>query len=170
MTDPRSAAPTRAPVKATALAALVGAACAACLTPLVMHFEGKRNVAYLDPVKVLTICYGDTANVKPGQRATDAECLARLDTQLAAHAAPVLACTPGLAGHPQQLAAAVSLAYNIGAAAYCRSSVDRAFDARQWRAACDGFLAWRYAKGVALPGLLTRRRAERVTCLKDLPA
>ena len=144
---------------------VVGSACALLVTPLTMGFEGKRNVAYLDPVKVLTICYGDTSGVKPGERASDDECVARLDRQLAAHARPVLACTPSLKGKPYQLAAAVDLAYNIGATRYCASQVDRRFDAGDIRGACDAMLAWRFANRVEMPGLLRRRQAERSLCL-----
>ncbi|WP_416365688.1 lysozyme [Sphingomonas aerolata] len=71
--------------------------------------------------------------------------------------------------HPNQLAAAISLAYNIGTGGYCGSTVDRRFDAGQWRAACDAFLLWNKAGGRVVNGLDRRRRAERDLCLKDLP-
>jgi lysozyme len=61
-------------------------------------------------------------------------------------------CVPGLKDRPNQLAASVSLAYNIGTAAFCRSTVARRFNADQWRAGCDAFLAWRYAGGVRFAG------------------
>ncbi|WP_373929255.1 lysozyme [Sphingomonas aerolata] len=63
----------------------------------------------------------------------------------------------------------MSLAYNIGTGGYCGSTVDRRFDAGQWRAACDAFLLWNKAGGRVVNGLDRRRRAERDLCLKDLP-
>jgi lysozyme len=53
--------------------------------------------------------------------------------------------------------------------AYCGSTVDRRFDARQWAAACDAFLMWNKAGGRVVAGLANRRAAERALCMKDLP-
>lgn len=164
-----SPAPTepakKPPVKT--LAGVIGVAAAALLTPLVMQWEGRENTAYKDIVGVWTICDGDTKDVKPGQVATDAECNARLERQLIAHAEPVLACTPTLKDKPHALAAAASLAYNVGTAAYCKSTVDRRFDAGDIKGGCDALLAWRFAGGKEVKGLLNRRTAERTICLKD---
>ena len=95
-----------------------------------------------------------------------AECNARLERQLIAHAEPVLVCTPGLRDHPEELAAASSLAYNIGVSAYCRSTVDRRFDAGDFKGGCDAFLMWNKAGGREIKGLTNRRRAERDICLQ----
>lgn len=181
MTEQPSAPRSRAPITAgAALIALVGLATATLVTPFTASHEGKINVAQPDLLatgKVLNICYGDTNDVRPGERDTDAECLARLDKQLAVHAAPVLKCTPGLKGNPHQLAAAIDLAYNIGAPAYCGSTVARNFNlgatdpvnlVRYWRAACDAMLLWNKAGGKVLPGLVKRRQDERAMCLAGL--
>ena len=87
---------------------------------------------------------------------------------LADFAAPVLKRNPELAGHPAQVAAATSLAYNIGADAYARSTVARRFSAGNWRGACDAFLSWNRAGGRVVPGLVRRREAERTICLRGL--
>lgn len=158
--------------KRKTLAAIIGAAAALIVAPFVSGWEsgGKpRLVAYRDIVGVWTICDGETEGVKPGMRETLEGCAARNEAALIRHAEPVLACTPRLRDHPHQLAAAVSLAYNIGTGAYCRSTVDRRFDAGQWRAACDAFLMWNKAGGKVVNGLDRRRRAERDLCLKELP-
>ena len=99
---------------------------------------------------------------------SDAECRDMLADGLADFAGPVLTRNPELAGHDAQLAAAVSLAYNIGPAAYRKSSVARAFSAGQWRSACDAFLKWSYAGGRQVTGLLKRRQSERAICLRGL--
>ena len=159
------AAPAKPASKKT-LVAVIGASAAAILTPLVMQWEGRELEAYKDVVGVWTICDGDTQNVTPGQVATVAECNARLERQLIAHAEPVLVCTPGLRDHPEELAAASSLAYNIGVSAYCRSTVDRRFDAGDFKGGCDAFLMWNKAGGREIKGLTNRRRAERDICLQ----
>lgn len=157
------------------LIGVVGVATAAIVAPFVAGWEsgGKpRLVAYQgkhDPADVWTICNGETLGVKPGMRETLAGCAARDEAALIRHAEPVLACTPALRGHPNQLSATISLAYNIGTGGYCGSTVDRQFDAGQWRAACDAFLMWNKAGGKVVNGLDRRRRAERELCLKDLP-
>jgi lysozyme len=150
-----------------ALAALVGVGAAALLVPLVQQWEGREHQAYRDIVGVLTICDGDTKDVRPGQVATDAECDARLERQLIAHAKPVITCVPTLKDKPNALAASSSLAYNIGPAAFCRSTAARRFRANRWREGCDSFLAWRFAGGKEIRGLKRRREAERRICLRD---
>lgn len=164
--------PRKAASKAT-LIGCVGLACATVLTPFVSTWESggrDRLVAYQDIVGVWTLCDGETLGVKRGQTDTREGCALRLDNRLARDFAPaVLSCTPTLRGHPYQLAATISLAYNIGTAGYCRSTVDRRFDAGQWQAGCDAFLAWNKAGGRAVQGLTNRRQAERGLCMKELP-
>jgi lysozyme len=152
------------------LAAIVGATAAALLYVIVPQSEGTKYVGYLDMVGIPTKCTGDTHGVIVGHHYTDAECRASLDKQLTLHAQPVMDCTPGLAdiGHDNQRAAAVSLAYNIGDGAYCRSSVRRLFNAGNYRAACDTFLVWNRAGGKPVAGLTARRQRERTLCLKDV--
>lgn len=154
-------------LKKSNLVALVGASAAALLVPLVGGFEGKRNDPYFDIVHVQTVCYGETRVAM--RHYSDAECNDMLASGLVDFAGPVLARNPELAGNGPQLAAAVSLAYNIGAAKYSRSTVARRFSEGHWRQACDAFLSWSYAGGKPVQGLLNRRRAERAMCLKGLP-
>lgn len=170
---PPKTAPAKALVSAArkgGLAALVGAA-AAILVVIVPQFEGTRLVGYLDPIGIPTKCMGDTTNVVVGYRYTEAECQASLETQLIAHAAPVLACVPALAGRTNQTAAAVSFAYNIGTGAFCRSTAARRFNGSDWLGGCRAFNEddagrpqWVTAGGKVLPGLVKRRAAERALC------
>jgi lysozyme len=148
------------------LAGIVGAGAAVLLTSTVALWEGKRNDPYRDIVGVWTVCYGETRVVM--RPYSDAECSDMLAEGLADFAKPVLARNPELKGRDSQLAAATSLAYNIGAANYRKSTVAKRFSAGQWRAACDGFLAWRFAGGKEVRGLLRRREYERAMCLRGL--
>lgn len=150
------------------LAAAIGVSAAGLLLATIAMWEGKRNVGYFDIVGVATACYGDTKDVQVGKVYTDKECAERLERQALAHIKPVLACTPSLKGRTNQLVAAGSLAYNIGAHAYCRSTVDRRFDAGDWRGGCNAMLAWRFAGGREIRGLKNRRIYERNLCLKGL--
>lgn len=153
------------------LAGVVGAAAAALLFSMVPKFEGEMLVAGPDPIGIITGCFGDTKDVKLGQRFTHDQCIARLEQRLIEHAEPVLKCTPGLKGHTYQLAAAVSFAYNVGAGAYCGSTTAKRFNAGDWKGACRamnesdaGKPQWVYGGGRVLPGLVERREFERALC------
>lgn len=143
-----------------------GTAAAALIVALIGHFEGKRNDPYDDIVGVATVCYGETRVQM--RHYTDAECEDMLADGAADFAGPVLARNPELLGHANQLAAATSLAYNIGNANYARSTVAKRFSAGNWRGACDAFLSWSYAGGKQVAGLLKRRKAERALCLRGV--
>ncbi|NYH13415.1 lysozyme [Paraburkholderia bryophila] len=172
------------------LVGVVGAATAALLFSVVPRFEGVVLRGYLDPIGIPTKCMGDTHNVVLDKPYSDAECRESLETQLVAHAEPVLKCTPGLKGRTYQLAAAVSWAYNIGANAYCSSTTARRFNAGDYRGACkamnesdSGKPQWVFANCRfvvnpktgqrervcdTLPGLVTRRAQERALCERGL--
>lgn len=144
------------------------AALAAVCCTLVGGFEGLRTTAYPDPATrghPWTVCYGETKGVKPGDQHTVAECKAMLAASLEEYALGVERCvtTPMTDG---AYAAFVSLAYNIGTGAFCKSSVARLQNAGEPRAACDAMLKWNRAAGVVFPGLSRRRQAERALCLK----
>lgn len=144
------------------------AAAMALSVPLVAKWEGKRNDPYYDIVGVKTVCYGETQNIQ-NRRYSDAECRAMLDKALQArYMEPVLKCTPTLADRPYQLAAASSLAYNIGASAYCGSTAARQFKARNWVAGCKAIGRWNMAGGRVVQGLVNRRADEVRLCLTGL--
>lgn len=150
-----------------ALAGGTAAAALALAVGIIAPWEGKSNDPYLDLVKVPTVCFGETQVEM--RRYTDAECEAMLikaaDTR---YMQPVMKCTPSIADNPHVLAAATSLAYNIGTGAYCKSTVAKRFNAGQIRAGCEGFTAWRFAGGREVKGLLNRRIAERELCLRGV--
>lgn len=160
--------PMPAPKSTGKLVATVGTAAAALLIATVAAWEGKSNDPYKDIVGVTTVCYGETRVQM--RRYSDAECKAMLSDALAGFGKGVLERNPNLRDRPNQLAAATSLSYNIGLTAYRRSTVAKRFSAGQWKAACDGFLAWAYAGGKQVKGLVNRRRAERAICLRGVDA
>jgi len=156
------------PAKTTIAGVMGSAALASALLGGLTQWEGKKNVGYLDIVGIPTACVGDTNNVVVGKFYSDAECRARLEQQAIVHVNEVKRCTPSIGGG--QLVAAGLLAYNIGGAAYCQSTVDRMFDAGNIRAGCDAFRMWNKAGGKVVRGLVNRREFERTLCLQGVPA
>ncbi|MGR6329202.1 lysozyme [Sphingomonas sp. XXL09] len=135
----------------------------------VRHISGPQYLrAYLDAVKVPTACDGITSNIRMGQTYTEAQCATMLEAELSDTAKHVVACVPGLYGRPNQAAASVILAYNIGWPTFCRSTAARRFKAGAWRQGCDAFLFYDRAGGRVLPGLAARRKRERQICLTGL--
>lgn len=149
------------------LIGVVGTA-AAGLLAVVSQFEGHSNDPYRDLIGKWTVCMGET-NV-PMRHYTDAECSDMLADSLAGYGTAVLKRNPELRGHDPQTLAAVSMAYNIGPAAYARSTVAVRFSEGRWRSACNAMLAWNRAGGRVVPGLTKRREKERAICLRDIPA
>ena len=156
-------------------------------TPTIRHLSGRQYLrAYRDIVGVPTACDGITRDVQMGRTFTEAECTAMLERELIVHARGVMACTPGLhgPGRDNQRYAAVSLAYNVGVGAYCRSTARARFNAGNYVGGCEaigprftivnsrgqrvevnGFVK---AGGRIVPGLVRRRQRERAVCLRGL--
>lgn len=133
----------------------------------IRHVAGPQYLrAYLDAVRVPTICDGLTRGVRMGQVATPAQCAARLETELLEFSTHVIACVPQLRDRPGPAAASVSLAWNIGWPSFCASTAARRFRAGQWVAGCDAFRMWVKAGGKTLRGLVLRRERERAICLR----
>jgi lysozyme len=129
--------------------------------------EGLRLAAYLDPILVPTICYGETKGVRMGMTLTKDQCDEMFVRRVAEFERGVLSCAPGLATAPvPRLVAHVSLAYNIGVGGYCKSSVARLFNAGAVQASCDFFLKYNRAGGVVWRGLTKRREHERELCMR----
>lgn len=153
--------PSRRLVGGVSAAAL--AAAAVLSTPLISKWEGRRLDPYRDLVGIWTVCDGETRVVM--RRYAPAECEAMLARAIETDFGPAIAaCVPGLATRPEVFAASVSLAYNIGSSAFCKSTIARRFNAGDWRGGCDGFAAWVMAGGKRVQGLVNRRRDEANLC------
>lgn len=175
------------------LIAIVGTIAAAGLFTAVPKEEsgGKLYLkAYQDSVGVWTICDGITKGVTKNMVQTPEGCKRLLEQELIAHAEPVMKCTPRLKGRDYETWAAVQVTYNIGTGAYCKSSIDREFDAGRWASGCDRMLYFnkgtfalrgaqqQMARGekctpkpdgkflCTIKGLTDRRKRERAICLK----
>jgi lysozyme len=145
-------------------------ALAAAVLALVAGFEGLRTYAYRDPVGILTICFGETRGVRPGDTATAAECKAKLGGRLLEFETGIRRCMRNPDAIPDgAYIASISFAYNVGVGAFCNSTMRRKLDAGDIRGACDELPKWVKARGITLPGLVNRRKAEREICLKGVP-
>lgn len=141
------------------------AAVLAMAAPLVAYFEGYVPTTYADPIGIPTICYGHTGiGVVPGRRASRAECDALLHGDLAKAYASVVRCI-SITLEPYQAAALTSFTFNVGADAFCSSTLARKANSgsapTEWCAELD---RWVFAHGTKLPGLVKRRAAERALC------
>ena len=131
-------------------------------------FEGLRLKAYIPiPGDVPTACYGETRGIRMGMTFTKPDCDAMLLRGLDQFADKMEACARQPMG-PEQYVAHLSLAYNIGTGAYCKSTVVRLHNAGERRASCRAFLMWNKAGGRVVAGLARRRVAERDLCLKGV--
>lgn len=132
---------------------------------MIRHYEGCSLKAYQDIVGVWTIGYGDTENVKPGMVITQQEADERLTRRLRREFEPgVRAVVPGPI-QQGQFDAMVSLAYNIGVAAFTNSTLVKLFNAGDVQLAADQFPRWDKAGGKSVKGLRRRRAAERALFL-----
>ena len=139
---------------------------------IVSAFEGFSGKKYYDSVGVATICYGATAadHVDLTKVYTKAQCQTMLGTDLPKYDAPLKKCLkPAVynALPPHRHAALVSLAYNVGDAAVCRSSVVRDLNLGRVSQACNDFLKFDRGGGRVILGLQRRRIAERKLCLEN---
>lgn len=138
-------------------------------TPEIITFEGQRNVAYRDVVGVLTVCAGHTGkDIVPGKRYTDAECEEMTKKDVKTHMDGVLKTSPHLVWHPMQLAAATSFAFNVGVAAYAKSTVAKKFNEGDFIGACNFLPNYNRAGGKVWTGLVRRRAREQSMCLTGL--
>ena len=138
--------------------------------------EGLYQVAYKDPVGVLTVCYGHTgSDIRRDKRYSIAECRALLDKDMLEAVDTVNACVPGLPD--ETLAAFADAAFNVGPKIACdqkRSTAARMLKAGDIKGACNQLPRWNKASVaglmVELPGLTKRRAKERDLCLSGLKA
>lgn len=137
---------------------------AAALVGIALH-EGYRPDAYLPTSDdVPTIGFGSTDGVQLGDRITPDRALVRLLADANKFERAVKRCAP-VPMHMHEFSAFVSLTYNIGEDAFCRSTVARRLNAGDYAGACDAIKMWDKQAGKTLPGLTKRRQAEYRQCI-----
>lgn len=137
---------------------------------LIAPNEGLVKSTYLDPVNILTACYGHTGpELKKGQNFTDEQCLDLLakDVSKANKQVKSLVKVPLNA---YQEAALTSFTYNAGYGNFASSTMLKKFNSKDYVGGCQELTKWVYAtqpdgKKVKLNGLVNRRDAELDMCL-----
>lgn len=136
---------------------------------LVGAWEGLRTTAYRDVVGIPTVCFGETRGVKMGDKYTVDECKAMLGDALAEFETGMRRCLTNPDKIPDKpYVAFLSLSYNIGTGAFCKSTLVRKANAGDLKGACDAILSWNRAGGRVIQGLVNRRKDERKLCLEGL--
>jgi lysozyme len=140
---------------------------AAALIGIATH-EGYKPVAYKPvPGDVPTIGFGETQGVKMGDKTDPVRALIKLGSSVGAFEQAVRQCAP-VPMHQYEFDAYVSLTYNIGAGAFCKSTVAKRLNARDYAGACQAILMWDKFQGKPLAGLTKRRQSEFNQCKGNL--
>jgi lysozyme len=138
---------------------------ASTLVGIAVH-EGYRDTAYTPvPGDRPTLGFGDAQGVKLGDRTDPVRALIRLNAQADTFQREMRSCIGDVPLHQHEWDAFVSLTFNIGSGAFCRSTLVRELKAGNYRAACDQILRWNRFQGKPLAGLTKRRAAEHAQCL-----
>lgn len=138
--------------------------------------EGYTDTAVV-PVKgdVPTIGFGTTGGVKMGDTTTPPKALARALTDVQKFEGALKTCV-AVPLHQYEYDAYVSFSYNVGAGAFCGSSLVKKLNAGDYPGACAELLRWTYFQGknCAAPenarlcgGVATRRQAEYRQCMGE---
>lgn len=137
---------------------------AAALVGLAAH-EGYSDKAIIPvPGDVPTIGFGTTEGVKMGDKITPPQALVRALQDVQKYEGAIKKCV-AVPLHQYEYDAYVSLAYNIGPAGFCGSTLVKVLNQGQYEAACEQILKWDKFKGQPLRGLTLRRQAEYKKCL-----
>lgn len=155
-------------------------AAVAVAAPIAQRWEGYRGKAYLDPVKVLTQCYGETRDIDPSLIYSKDQCAEKLRARMARDYAPVLAkCMPSLVGpdwrrHTNVYGALIDASYNAGPERVCIRFAP-VVNAGKLATVCNALPTWMITArnrqtGVrkVYQGLINRRNDERRVCMKGL--
>lgn len=126
------------------------------------HFTPKAMIPV--PGDVPTIGFGTTEGVKMGDTITPERALVRLLKDTDKFAAAVKRCAP-VPMYQYEFDAYVSLTYNIGEGAFCKSTLAKKLNAYDYEGACKEILKWDKFKGKPLKGLTNRREREYAKCI-----
>ena len=126
---------------------------------LIKRYEGLRLEAYRCPAGVWTIGYGHTKGVYKGMKISKEEAEKLLQQDVSVFELQVVNTVGKLAAC--KIDALVSFAYNVGVAAFRRSTLCRKVKANSDDATIRAeFGKWVYAGSKKLPGLVKRRAEE----------
>lgn len=154
-------------------AAILSSVSAAALVGIA-GWEGYRARAYDDGTGVQTLGWGSTRRedgspVQRGDTTTPERALIALNRDAQRTARAIAACIGSVPLAQHEFDAFVSLAYNIGPGAFCRSTIFKRLKENppDYAGACAAIKLWNRAGGRELPGLVKRREAEYRQCMGE---
>ena len=137
---------------------------AATLVGIAVH-EGYRDTAYIPvPGDVPTIGFGTTGGVKMGDKITPPQALVRALQDVQKFEGAIKQCVK-VPLHQHEYDSYISLSYNIGSGAFCKSTLVRKLNAQDYEGACKEILRWDNFQGKPLKGLTIRREREYQQCI-----
>ncbi len=147
----------------THIAALVLSATS--LVGIAVH-EGYRDRAYI-PVAGdrPTLGFGDAQGVKLGDKTDPVRALIRLNQQADTFQQQMKKCIGDVPLHQYEWDAYVSLTFNIGSDAFCKSTLVKLLQQQDYVGACTQILRLDKFKGKPLAGLTKRRQEEYTKCI-----
>lgn len=135
---------------------------------LIAPSEGYHNNTYLDPVGIITSCFGHTGpELRLNQRFTEEKCLDQFAEDLS-EADRSVSKVIKVPLNTWQKAALISFTYNVGEDNLRTSTLTKLFNQKEYDKGCDQLLSWVYAKKKKLKGLENRRKLERSMCLGQM--
>lgn len=134
----------------------------------ITQYEGFRNATYLDLGGVPTIGYGSTENVNIGEIIDEGGARRRLISELdTKYQVGINKCIQ-VPLNQFEYDAYISLAYNIGTGAFCKSTLVKLLNQEKYEEACKQILRWNKVKGKEITGLTNRRKSEYQLCVGEL--
>lgn len=128
------------------------------------------------PGDVPTVGFGTTGGVRLGDTTTPPKALARAMADISRFEGALRECVK-VPLHQHEYDAFVSFSYNVGSAAFCRSTMVKRLNAEDYPGACSEILRWTYFQGKnclsaenarLCGGLATRRQYEYRLCMGDV--
>ena len=127
--------------------------------------ESYRDSAYI-PVAgdVPTIGFGTTEGVKMGDTITPPKALTRALADVQKFEGLIKKCVT-VPLHQYEYDALVRFTYNVGAGAFCKSTLVKKLNAEDYEGACREMKRWNRQGGRVLDGLTKRRESEYRQCM-----
>lgn len=133
----------------------------------ITQYEGFRQNAYNDGTGTTTIGFGSTAGVKPGDKITVERALVLALKDAEKHGEAIKPCIK-VPLYQYEWDSYVSLAFNIGPSAFCKSTVVKLANEYDYAGACVAIERFnkvrRNGQKEVSRGLVKRRAAERAMC------
>ena len=129
----------------------------------ITQWEAFRGTAYNDGVGTSTIGFGTTKGVKLGDKITVERALIVALEDANRHGEAIKKCIK-VPLFQHEWDSFVSFSYNVGASAFCNSTLVKKLNTGDYSGACAELSRWTKAGGKELRGLVKRRAAERAMC------